>query len=47
MHKSLSALVLALIPGIALAAAEPGSISIGALLTQTAGEWSGELQSGP
>ena len=44
MHKSLSALVLALIPGIALAAAEPRSISIGALLTQTAGEWSGELQ---
>jgi hypothetical protein len=44
MHRSLSALTLALIPGIVLAAAEPGAMTFGTLLAQTAGQWSGQLQ---
>ena len=42
MHKLFATLTLALIPGIALAGVEP--ISIGTLLSQTAGAWSGQLQ---
>ncbi len=44
MRKSPLLLALAVIPGFAVAAAEPGRVSICALLTQTAGEWSGQLQ---
>ena len=44
MRKRSFALTLALIPGMALAAAQPAPIALSALLAQTSGHWVGELQ---